>query len=135
MAAIEKLLQDYLDHLEVEKNRSQKTSRNYEHYLSRFFKDVGIKTEKDLTFEKVKNFRVQLAHSDLKKITQSYYAIAIRNFLKFLIKRDYEVLAPDKIELPKIAQRQIQIPEYADFERLLKAPEGDSLRALRDRAI
>lgn len=141
MAAIETLLKDYLDYLEIEKNRSLKTSRNYGHYLRRFFKDVGVKTEKDLTFEKVKDFRVKLARAgngrggEMKKITQSYHAIAIRNFLKFLNKRDYDVLSPDKIELPKIAQRQIEIPEYGDFERLLKAPEGDGLRALRDRAI
>lgn len=141
MADINKLLQDYLDHLEIEKNRSLKTSRNYGHYLRRFFADAGVKTEKDLTFEKVKEFRVKLARAgngrdgEMKKITQSYYAIAIRNFLKFLNKRDYDVLSPDKIELPKISQRQIEIPEYGDFERLLKAPEGDGLRALRDRAI
>jgi site-specific recombinase XerD len=52
-----------------------------------------------------------------------------------LAKRDHKVLSPDKIELPKIPTRQIQIPEYRDFERLLAAPEGDGLRALRDRAI
>lgn len=140
MPDINVLLKDYLDHLEIEKNRSLKTSNNYRHYLTRFFKDAGIKTEKDLTFEKVKNFRVQLGRAEnLKKITQSYYAIAIRNFLKFLNKRDYDVLSPDKIELPKISQRQIAIPEYAEFERLLKAPaegkQAGSLRSLRDQAI
>ena len=88
MADIHQLLQDYLDHLEIEKNRSVKTSRNYRHYLSRFIKEAGIKTEKDLTFERVKNFRLALGRSQLKKITQSYYAISIRNFLKFLNKRD-----------------------------------------------
>lgn len=141
MAEITKLLKDYLDYLEIEKNRSLKTSQNYGHYLRRFFREAGVKTERDLTFEKVKEFRVKLARAgngrggEMKKITQSYHVIAIRNFLKFLIKRDYEVLSPDKIELPKIATRQIDIPEYAEFERLLKAPEGEGLRALRDRAI
>ncbi len=141
MSQIDDLLQNYLDYLEITKNRSLKTQRNYDHYLRVFFKKANIKTIGDITERSVNDFRKTLARTDsgrggeLKKITQNYYVIAIRNFLKFLIKRDYKTLSPDKIELPKIPQRQIQIPEYRDFERLLAAPEGDGLRALRDRAI
>ncbi len=143
MAQIEKLLKDYLDYLEIEKNRSLRTRENYEHYLTAFFAKAKIKGEKDITPNSVKDFRLALAREkNLKKITQSYYVIALRNFLKYLIKKDYEVLAPDKIELPKISQRQIEIIEFSDLERLLAAPldptrgkSADSLRALRDRAI
>lgn len=138
---IEELLKEYLDYLEIEKNRSPKTRENYDRYLSQFIKDAGIKTEKDITLKKVREFRIQLARkstskgTQLKKVTQNYYVIALRNFLKFLIKNDYDVLAPDKIELPKIATRQIDVIEYKDLERLLQAPQGTSLRALRDKAI
>jgi site-specific recombinase XerD len=76
-----------------------------------------------------------LARRNIKKNTQSYYVIAIRNFLKFLLKRDYNVLAPDKIELPKVSRRDIEVLDYSELERLLTAPKGNSLRALRDRAI
>ena len=141
MTQIEQLLQEYLDYLEIEKNRSPKTSRNYAHYLRRFIADTGIKHYKDITLVVINEFRKQLARAEngrgavMKKISQNFYVIAIRNFLKFLIKRDYDVLSPDKIELPKIPMRQIDIPEYSEFERLLKAPEGGGLRALRDRTI
>jgi site-specific recombinase XerD len=142
MAAIEKLLGDYLDYLEIEKNRSAKTRLNYEHYLKTFLKFGKIKTEKDIDSEIVRDFRIFLArqtggsdNQPLKKNTQAYYVIALRNFLKYLIKRDFKVLAPDKIELPKIPQRQIEIIDYADLERLLAAPQGTDLRTLRDKAI
>ncbi|MEK7624307.1 MAG: site-specific tyrosine recombinase/integron integrase [Patescibacteria group bacterium] len=141
MAAVEKLLEDYLDYLEIEKNRSSKTRTNYEHYLKNFIKFSDIKTEKDITADRIRDFRLFLARAKnskneiLKKNTQAYYIIALRNFLKYLIKRDFEVLAPDKIELPKIPTRQIEIIDYSDLERLLKAPEGDNLRTLRDKAI
>ncbi len=141
MAKIEELLQDYLDYLTVEKGRSPKTRRNYEHYLKVFLKDAGIKSESDITERAVKSFRVKMSTMDsgrggtMKKVTQNYYVIALRSFLKYLAKHDYKVLAADKIELPKIAQRQIAIPEYRDFERLMSAPEGEGLRALRDRAV
>jgi len=137
MAQLEKLLEDYLNYLEIEKNRSPKTRNNYEHYLRTFIKFAGLKNEKEITPEAIRDFRLFLARFNpaLKKNTQAYYMIALRNFLKYLLKRDFEVLSPDKIELPKIPQRQIEIIDYKDLERLLAAPQGNDLRTLRDKAI
>ncbi len=136
MADIQKSLKDYLDYLEVEKNRSIKTRENYERYLKAFVNFSKIKNPEDITAEKVIQFRLHLARSKpLKRVTQAYYVIALRNFLKYLIKNDYEVLSPDKIELPKIPRRQIEIIEYGDLERFLNAPKTDNLRGLRDKAI
>ena len=135
MIPIEKHLKEYLDYLEIEKNRSPKTRANYERYLKEFIAKTKIKSPEAITDDVVRNFRIVLARKNIKKITQSYYAIAIRNFLKYLVKRGIKTLAPDRIELPKIARRQIEIPEYKDLERLLAAPEGNSLKTLRDRAI
>src|SRR3989338_532387 len=141
MTEAEKYLTDYLNYLEIEKNRSIKTRENYERYLRAFIKSAKVKSEKDITVNAVKEFRLMLARKKLsderqyKKSTQMYYMIALRNFLKYLIKNDYDVLSPDKIELPKIGQRQIEIIEYADLERFLESPKGGDLRALRDRAI
>ncbi len=137
MTEIEKLLKEYLDYLEIEKNRSRKTRENYERYLRTFINSEKIKEPEDMTVEKIKEFRLNLARGsrELKKNTQTYYAIAIRNFLKYLIKNDYEVISPDKIELPKIAKRQIDIIEYSDLERFLSSPPQNTLRGLRDRAI
>lgn len=135
MPDIKKLLQDYLNYLEIEKNRSIKTRENYERYLKAFLDFGKIKSEKEITMEIVRDFRLHLARQNIKKNTQSYYIIALRNFLKYLIKRDISVLSPDKIELPKIPSRQIEIIDYKDLERLLEAPKGSDLRSLRDKAI
>ncbi len=132
---IEKLLKDYLNYLEIERNRSIKTRENYERYLRVFINFGKIKSEKDITLETIRDFRLALARRGIKKITQNYYVIALRNFLKYLIKNDIEAVAPEKIELPKIPQRQIEILEYKDLERLLEAPKSGDLRSLRDRAI
>jgi site-specific recombinase XerD len=140
MTDINKLLTQYLDHLEVDKNRSIKTRENYERYLKAFIAFTKIQEPKDIDLNKVMAFRLHLAREnnggkELKRITQSYYIIALRNFLKYLIKNDIEVLSPDKIELPKIARRQIEIIEYSELERLLNAPDTKNLRGLRDKAI
>ncbi len=140
MAEINTLLTQYLDYLELEKNRSIKTRENYERYLRTFFEFNKITDPANITLDKVMQFRLHLARENrdgknLKRITQSYYIIALRNFLKFLIKRDIETLSPDKIELPKISRRQIEIIEYSELERLLNAPDTGSFRGLRDKAI
>jgi site-specific recombinase XerD len=132
---IQKLLGDYLSYLEIEKNRSPKTRENYEHYLNVFLEFAKIKSPKEITDQLVREFRMSLARRDIKKITQSYYVIALRNLLKYFAKRDVASLSPDKIELPKTPARQIETLAYGDLERLLKAPKTDSLRDLRDKAI
>lgn len=132
---IEKLLKDYLNYLEIERNRSPRTRENYERYLREFLKFSKAKSPKDIAEDIVREFRLNLNRKGIKKITQGYYIIALRNFLKYLLKRDIKVLTPEKIELPKIPERQIEVLEYGDLERLLSAPRGNSLRALRDKAI
>jgi len=133
---IQKLLKDYLDYLQIEKNRSPKTKEVYRRALERFISIAKIARPGEITNEKIRSFRVFLSETtELKKNTQAYYVIAIRNFLKYLIKRDIPVISPEKIELPVMPKRQIDIIEYKDLERLLEAPKGISLRTLRDRAI
>lgn len=124
-----------MNYLEIEKNRSPKTRENYERYLKVFLKFAKINSVEKITDDLVRNFRLALARKNIKKITQSYYIIALRNFLKYLARRDMKVLAPEKIELPKIPERQIEVLEYQDLERLLAAPKGKDLRSLRDKAI
>src|SRR3989344_4893077 len=137
---LEKLKKDYLEHLEIEKNRSQLTIRNYDHYLSRFLGFAKIKKPSSITEDLVREYRLHLNRLKdklgraLKKQTQNYHLIALRNFLKYLARRDVESLAAEKIELGKMPSREIDFLEGDELERLLKAPEGDSLQILRDRA-
>jgi len=127
---IESYIKEYLDYLEVEKNRSPKTVENYRRYLSAFIKATGAKNLKDINPDTIRQFRLSLSRKPgksseyLKKSTQSYYAIAIRNFLKYLVKNNIKVsVLPEQIELPKIPQRQIEIIDYPDFERFLNGPQ------------
>ena len=139
---LESLLLEYLDYLEIEKNRSPKTRMVYERYLKTFLRQSGMREVKELTEDAIRQFRLWLARNESggkgttrAKSTQAYYVIAIRSFLKYLAKRDIRTVSPDKIELPKVPQRQLEVLEYADLERLLSAPKGGTIRDLRDKAI
>lgn len=128
MADVQKLIIDFLEYMEIEKNRSQATIRNYDFYLRRFVDTMKIKTAEDITMETVRQFRLWLnrvatRHGvSLQKKTQNYHVIALRAFLKYLAKRDIKTLAPEKIELAKQEDRQVEFLEGTELEELLEAP-------------
>lgn len=138
---LRELIRQFLEYLEVEKNRSVKTVENYDRYLRRFLQLTGAKKPSDITDELVRTYRLKLARlADetgrlLKKQTQLYHLIALRSFLKYLVKRDIASLAAEKVELGKMPSRQIEFMESDELSRLLSSPKGDSLEKLRDRAI
>lgn len=141
---LEQLKREFLEYVEIEKGRSLKTVENYDRYLTRFLEQTKVTDPKDITNDVVREFRLwlnrQKARSSalsetLKKKTQNYYLIALRSFLKYLMKRSIPSLAPDQIELAKVGERSLDLISVAELTRLLNAPEGDDIKVLRDRAI
>lgn len=138
-------IQEFLDYLQIERGSSPLTIRNYRHYLNRFcrwLKNKGIRqTLKDINQEVVRQFRVYLSQlpdrkgGNLSRKTQGYHVIALRSFLKWLIKNDYPVMAPDKIDLPKIEERQVKFLSGEQVDRLLNAPSLSTITGKRDKAI
>jgi site-specific recombinase XerD len=140
VADLKKLKTEFLEYLEIEKGRSLKTVENYDRYLDRFLAHSKITSPVRLTEEAVREFRLHLnrepgVSGSMKKKTQNYYLIALRAFLKYLRKRGVESLSPERIELAKASGRDLDLMSSAELERLMGAPKGDSLAALRDRAI
>jgi len=141
---IEQLLQDFLDHLEIEKNRSRKTRENYEFYLKRFLDWAEISRPEEITADRVRQFRLWLNRLEdrfkkpLSKSTQNYHLIALRAWLKYMAKRDIKTLPAEKIELAKMPDRQVDFLEERDLEKFFEAPAKVSqpeIIRLRDRAI
>lgn len=141
---IKQLKQDFLDYLEIEKNRSQATISNYDFYLQRFFDWAKIEKPEDITPPLVKDFRLYLNRivnqkkQPLKKSTQNYHIIALRSFLKYLAKQDIKAITPEKIELARMPERQVDFLEGQDLERILEAPLKTSESPIiqkRDKAI
>ena len=89
----------------------------------------------------VRKYRVFLSNRadkkgrTLKRITQNYYVIALRSFLRFLIKNDYKTLEPSKIDLPKAESRSLKFLERDQVDRLVTSPNTSTEEGIRDRAI
>jgi site-specific recombinase XerD len=138
---LSELVTDFLEHLEVEQNRSQKTIANYDHYLQRlvvFADDCDIAK---LDSEMVRQWRLQLNRTKdssgqpLTKTTQNYHLIALRSLLKYLAKRDIKALDSAKIELAKTTRPQVTFLDSDEVERLLSSIDTSNPIGLRDRWI
>jgi site-specific recombinase XerD len=151
---LEQLKREFLEHVEIEKGNSLKTVNNYDHYISRFFEFAKIKYPKEITDDKIREFRLHLNRqpgvkirgqqaATLKKNTQNYHLIAIRSFLKYLMKRGVTSLSADRIDLAKIKERSLDLISTDELNRLLNAPikiketnkKIDNNKILRDKAI
>ncbi len=136
-----KIKTDFLEHLEIEQNRSQKTIENYDHYLTRLEDFAGEINLSDIDQELIRKWRLwlnRLATSngdELSKTTQNYHLIALRSFLKYCAKRDLPCLSPDKIELARTKRPQVTFLNEEELGRLFSQPDINSVIGLRDRAI
>jgi len=125
----------YLEYIEIERGRSLKTVENYNRYLKRFLSFSKINKPIQITDDLVRRYRLYLNRQGLKKKTQNYYLIALRNLLKYLARMEIKSLSPDRIELAKVGDRQIDLIGSEELGRLLAAPKGIDLKSLRDKAI
>ena len=141
---MKQLIQQFLEYLEVERGRSINTIANYDFYLRRFLEFAKINSPNQITLDLVRRYRLGLNRQAdqfgrlLKKSTQNYHLIALRSFLKYLAKQDINSLAPEKIELAKMPERQVEFLEGDDLERLLATPlktNEAKIIQLRDKAI
>jgi len=131
----------FLEYLELEQNRSMKTIQNYSHYLNRLSDYAGELKLKDIDVELVRKWRMWLnrlptaTNDDLSKTTQNYHLIALRSFLRFCAKRNWETLQPDKIELARTKRPQVTFLTVEELQRLTKQPDISKQNGLRDVAI
>lgn len=162
---IEQLVKEFLEDLEIRRNVSRLTIRNYRHYLMRFLAHLrvqryggqGFPTGQSptppvksfvktippsaITQETVHQYRLFLSRYvdehgiSLKRITQNYHLIALRSFLKYMTKRGIKVLAAETVELGKAESRSIKFLEREQVDRLLNMPELSKPEGFRDKAI
>ncbi|MDB9944385.1 tyrosine-type recombinase/integrase [bacterium] len=143
--SLQDLKREFLEYLEIEKGRSIHTVANYDRYLTRFLEYAKIDDPKKLTESMVREYRMWLnrqpgtkvgRQSDtLKRKTQNYYLIALRAFLKYIRKRGFESLSPERIELARVPERSLDLISSEELDRLMKGPDTTTIQGLRDKAM
>lgn len=142
---LEACIEEYLEYLAVERQVSPFTIRNYRFYLNKFAawlaKYYPQAKPPDLTSKMLKTYRVYLSQTKDRKgqylapVTQGYYVIALRSMLRYLLRQDYEVVSPERLELPKGKEHSIKFLDYEAVERMIELPDLSKIQGLRDRVI
>lgn len=141
MSEIDSLKRQFLEYLEIEKGSALRTIENYDHYLSKIFVFMKAEIVSDINDDSIREFRLWLNRQQTRskemvsKKTQNYYMIALRMFLKYLVKRGVKALPADRIDLAKVSARHLELITPEELERLLNAPKGSTIKELRDKAI
>ncbi|MFH1243954.1 MAG: tyrosine-type recombinase/integrase [bacterium] len=138
-------IDEYLEYLTIERQVSPFTIRNYKFYLLKFaawlnkyYPDTDLT---DVSSKMLKTYRVHLAQTKdnrgkyLAPVTQGYYVIALRSMLRYLIRQDYTVVSPERLELPKGKEHSIKFLDFAHVEAMIEKADTTSIQGLRDRVI
>lgn len=139
---ISALITDFLEYLELERNASQLTIKNYDHYLKRFLEFAKDLDPSSIDLNLVRRYRLYLSRftdpktkKPLKRITQNYFMIALRAFLRYLARQDISTLSPEKVELGDNEPRPLKVLDETHLKSLLEAPDIGKKDGLRDKAI
>ncbi len=147
--SIEKLIIDYLEFCEVDKNLTQSTIKMYHFYLNDFllwtknYLQNDDITDADLSLDLVHKYRINLnrristkSNESFKRNTQKTFLVAIRAFLKYLIvKRGLNVVPPEQIDLGKSEARLPKFLSTDQVERMVNVQNLDKRSGVRDKAI
>ena len=137
--------QNFLDYLEVIKNKSPRTVEQYDRHLRKFWEYLEEKNIDSFEFD-IQKIDLDLAdgfrtyvHKTAKKIlsikTANAYMITLRSFLKFLEKKWFKSLSPTAIDLIKAEQRQVEFLTIEELDRLFSWPDTETIIGTRDLAI
>ncbi|MFO0970934.1 MAG: site-specific tyrosine recombinase/integron integrase [Candidatus Saccharimonadales bacterium] len=132
---------EFLEYLEIEQNRSQKTIANYHHYLMRLVEFAGDVPVDKISPETVRKWRLWLNRleneqkNEISTTTQNYHLIALRSFLKFCSKRNIASLPPEKVELARVKRKRVTFLTTDELEALFAQPDVNTEIGLRDRTI
>ncbi len=129
------LVADFLEYLELERKSSQLTIRNYDYYLKRFLEFTGDIEPKHIDLQTVRRYKLFLSGKPLKKVTQNYFLIALRAYLRYLASVGVQTIPFEKVELGEQEPRPLKILDDSALRKLLDAPDTTKKDGIRDKAI
>lgn len=136
---------NFLNYLEVIKNKSPRTLEQYDRHLKKFdlFINESLKIDsrnfnvEDILLDVAEKFRSYLYEKNrtISIKTANAYMITMRSFLKFLEKKWHKSLSATAIDLIKAEDRYIEFLNEDELERLFSSPNIKTIIWTRDLAI
>jgi integrase/recombinase XerC len=137
-------LEEFLNHMRVEKSASNKTLLAYKTDLSQFFNFVSRKQGIDgkdiskefLNHRMVRQYLAAMQESGLKRSTVARRLAALRSFVKFLCREN--ILQDNPLSVVTTPRQDKNLPKFLyppEVELLMNAPELSTALGKRDKAI
>lgn len=133
------LLDDYITHLMVERNRSRATLSAYRRDLERFLKNIrpdGQRSLANLTPPDITGYIKKLRSAGLSAASTARSLAAIKGFYRYLSAQNLVTSNPaETVESPRLWKTIPQTLGVEEVDRLLAAPDKTTPRGLRDSAM
>lgn len=134
------VVQEFLEHLNYERNLSSHTLHGYSVDIGQFEEffanEGGTDFPRGVTRLSIRNYMAWLAGAGYSRSSMARKLAAVRTFFKYVERRGIVTANPTVgLRTPKVDRRLPRFLEVAEVEKLLSAPKGEAISALRDRAI
>ena len=119
----DRLVEQFLQHLEVERNVSARTLINYRHALATFRERVAEPPWKELRADHFRRYLFDRMKAGIAKPTIRLHFAAMRTFFRFLVERHGLADNPLKqVQLPKLDKKLPIVLNPKQIDALLTAP-------------
>ncbi len=139
---LQKSIDNYLQFLLTEENKSRLTIDNYRQSLQLLTTLLPLKSVKEFNKETIRAYKQALAecksrqNRELSIRTRNHHLTVLRAFLRYLLQEEeMNVYPPDHIKRFKENQRQVKVLHADELKRLMNAPDLDKRIGKRDKAI
>ncbi len=130
-----KQIEQFIRHLEIERGASEHTVRAYRRDLREFQQYAGKEID-DIEMIDVRGFVALQISNGLSKTTAGRRLAAVRSFLKYLTREGYLKSNPAKlVATPKAEQHLPRFLSVDDIFALIERPDAMGFINARDRAI
>ena len=139
LGAFDAALDEYIQHLRVERGLSRHTVEGYASDLSQAWSMAGRSEHivlDGVDESVVAGFLITLSQRGLSARTQARALSSIRGFFRFLVEERRQHRDPTELlEGPKLLSKLPDVLNRDEVFRLLQAPAGDKPNRVRDRAM
>lgn len=133
------MLDDYITHLMVERNRARATLEAYRRDIERFLKEIPADASRslsNLTPPDITGYMKKLRNEGLSATSTARSLAAIKGFYRYLVGQNILAVNPaETVESPKLWKTIPQTICVEEVDRLLATPDKSTPRGLRDCAM
>ena len=132
-----KIVETFLQYLQVEKQYSPDTIRAYKVDLEQFFESVDSRLKlTQISINNIQQFIQELSRNKMSERTLSRKLASIKSLFKYLVRQEeVPVNIAKLVKSPKIPKRLPNYLSSTEIASLLDYPYGESFKDSRDRLI